>query len=84
MALTIASMVKGTPTQNESKLGQLADTEKISGKVTAGFAYVVQTVLIRFRVAGRTEQSTQELRVTMVVSPGGRRLANRTPTRGFP
>ena len=58
MALTIASMVKGTPTQNESKLRQLADTEKISGKITADFAYVVQTELIRFRVASRTEQST--------------------------
>src|SRR5918996_1254968 len=41
-------------------------TEKISGMVGADFAYIVQTELIRFRVAGRTDQSTQELRVTMV------------------
>jgi ketosteroid isomerase-like protein len=41
-------------------------TEKISGMVAADFAYTVQTELIRFHVAGRTEQSAQELRVTMV------------------
>lgn len=40
--------------------------EEISGTVGADFAYTVQTELIRFRVPGRTEQSTLELRVTMV------------------
>lgn len=40
--------------------------EKITGRIGADFAYVVQTELIRFRVAGRTDQSIQKLRVTMV------------------
>lgn len=34
--------------------------------VAADFAYIVQTELIHFRVPGRTEPSTLELRVTMV------------------
>ena len=41
-------------------------TEAISGRVSADFAYIVQKELIRFCVAGRTERSTLELRVTMV------------------
>lgn len=40
--------------------------EEISGTVGTDFAYIVQTELIRSRLAGRTEQSTLELRVTMV------------------
>lgn len=40
--------------------------EKINGTVTADFAYLVQKELIRFRVAGRAEHSTQEFRATMV------------------
>ena len=39
---------------------------EISGAVTGDFAYIVQTEVIRSRLAGRTEQSKQELRVTMV------------------
>ena len=41
-------------------------TETISGMVGADIAYSVQKELIRFCVAGRTERSTLELRVTMV------------------
>ena len=40
--------------------------EEISGMVGADFAYLVQTEVIRSRVAGQTEPSTQELRATMV------------------
>ena len=39
---------------------------EVSGTVGADFAYIVQTELIRSRLAGRAEQSSQELRVTMV------------------
>lgn len=40
--------------------------QEISGAVDADFAYLVQTELIRSRLANRTEQSNLELRVTMV------------------
>ena len=40
--------------------------KEISGAVTTDFAYIVQTEVIRSRLPGRTEQSSQELRVTMV------------------
>ena len=40
--------------------------EEIKSAVGADFAYIVQTEHIRFRVPGRTEQSTLDLRVTMV------------------
>ena len=40
--------------------------EEISSGVGADFAYIVQTEHIRFRVPGRTEPSTLDLRVTMV------------------
>jgi len=40
--------------------------EEIRSSVGAEFAYLVQTEHIRFRVPGRTEQSTLDLRVTMV------------------
>ena len=40
--------------------------EEIRSAVGAVFAYIVQTEHIRFRVPGRTEESTLELRVTMV------------------
>jgi ketosteroid isomerase-like protein len=40
--------------------------EEIRSAVGTDFAYLVQTEHIRFRVPGRTEQSTLELRVTMV------------------
>ena len=43
-------------------------TEKISGMVGADFAYLVQKELIKFRVAGRSDDSTLELRVTMIFS----------------
>jgi hypothetical protein len=39
---------------------------EVSGMVGADFAYIVQTELIRSRLAGRAEQSNLELRVTMV------------------
>lgn len=39
---------------------------EVSGTVGADFAYIVQTELIRSRLAGGTEQSHLELRVTMV------------------
>jgi len=39
---------------------------EVSGTVGADFGYIVQTELIRSRLAGRTEQSNLELRVTMV------------------
>jgi ketosteroid isomerase-like protein len=40
--------------------------EEISGTVGSEFAYIVQAEIIRFRVPGRTEESRQELRATMV------------------
>ena len=40
--------------------------EEIRSAVGAEFAYLVQTEHIRFRVPGRTEESTLDLRVTMV------------------
>ena len=40
--------------------------KEISGTVTTDFAYIVQTELICSRLAGRTDQTRQELRVTMV------------------
>ena len=40
--------------------------EEIKSAVGADFAYIVQTEQIRFRVPGRTEHSTLDLRVTMV------------------
>ena len=40
--------------------------EEIRSAVGADFAYIVQTEQIRFRVPGRTEESTLDLRVTMV------------------
>ena len=39
---------------------------KLDRAVGADFAYLVQTEQIRFRVPGRTEESTLDLRVTMV------------------
>jgi SnoaL-like domain len=41
-------------------------SEEIRSTVGADFAYIVQTERIRFRVPGRAEQSTLDLRVTMV------------------
>jgi ketosteroid isomerase-like protein len=40
--------------------------DEIRSAVGTDFAYLVQTEQIRFRVPGRTEQSTLDLRVTMV------------------
>ena len=40
--------------------------EEISSMVGDEFAYLVQSEVIRSRVAGQTEPSTQELRATMV------------------
>ena len=40
--------------------------EEVKSAVGADFAYIVQTEHIRFRVPGRTEESTLDLRVTMV------------------
>jgi hypothetical protein len=40
--------------------------EEIRSAVGTDFAYIVQTEQIRFRVPGRTQKSTLELRVTMV------------------
>lgn len=40
--------------------------EEIKSAVGADFAYIVQTEQIRFRVPGRTQESTLDLRVTMV------------------
>ena len=40
--------------------------EEIRSTVGDDFAYIVQKEVIRFRIAGRIELSTQELRVTMV------------------
>jgi hypothetical protein len=40
--------------------------EEISGTVGSDFAYIVQKEVICFRVPGRTEESHQELRGTMV------------------
>ncbi len=41
-------------------------SEEIRSTVGDDFAYIVQKEVIRFRIAGRIELSTQELRVTMV------------------
>ncbi len=41
-------------------------SEEIKSTVGDDFAYIVQKEVIRFRIAGRIELSTQELRVTMV------------------
>jgi ketosteroid isomerase-like protein len=53
--------------------------EEIRSMVGAEFAYIVQTEQIRFRVPGRTEQSTLELRATMVFrrEPDGWRIVHR-------
>jgi ketosteroid isomerase-like protein len=53
--------------------------EEIRSMVGADFAYIVQTEQIRFRVPGRTEQSTLELRATMVFrrEPDGWRIVHR-------
>ena len=40
--------------------------EEIRSAIGTDFAYIVQTEHIRFRVPGRMEQSTLDLRVTMV------------------
>ena len=40
--------------------------EEIRSAVGTHFAYIVQTEHIQFRVPGRTEESTLDLRVTMV------------------
>ena len=40
--------------------------EEIRSAVETDFAYIVQTEHIQFRVPGRTEESTLDLRVTMV------------------
>jgi ketosteroid isomerase-like protein len=40
--------------------------EEVRSAVGADFAYLVQTEHIRFRVPGKSEQSTLDLRVTMV------------------
>jgi ketosteroid isomerase-like protein len=47
--------------------------------VGAEFAYLVQKELIKFRVAGRPDDSTLELRVTMIFrrAPEGWRIAHR-------
>ena len=52
---------------------------EISGAVTGDFAYIVQTEVILSRLAGRTGQSKQELRVTMVFrrEPDGWRIVHR-------
>ncbi len=41
-------------------------SEEIRSTVGDDFAYIVQKEVVRFRIAGRIELSTQELRVTMV------------------
>jgi ketosteroid isomerase-like protein len=53
--------------------------EEISRIVGVDFAYIVQTEVIRSRVAGQTELSTQELRATMVFrrEPDGWRIVHR-------
>jgi len=53
--------------------------EEIRSMVGADFAYIVQTEQIRFRVPGRTEQSTLELRVTKLFrrEPDGWRIVHR-------
>jgi ketosteroid isomerase-like protein len=53
--------------------------EEVSATIGADFAYIVQTELIHSRLAGRTEQSSQELRVTMVFrrEADGWRIAHR-------
>jgi SnoaL-like domain len=54
-------------------------SEEIRSTVGADFAYIVQTEQIRFRVPGRTEQSTVNFRVTMVFrhEPDGWRIVHR-------
>ena len=53
--------------------------EEIRCTVGPDFAYLVQTEHIRFRVPGRTEESTLDLRVTMVFHRGadGWRIVHR-------
>jgi ketosteroid isomerase-like protein len=53
--------------------------EQISQAVGSDFAYIVQKEVIRFRVPGRTEESRQELRATMVFrrEPDGWRILHR-------
>src|SRR5215468_2316570 len=53
--------------------------EEIKSAVGAEFAYSVQSEHIRFRVPGRTEASTLDLRVTMVFrrEPDGWRIVHR-------
>jgi ketosteroid isomerase-like protein len=41
--------------------------EEMSRVVTADFAYLVQIEVIRFRLPGKSDYSTQELRATMVL-----------------
>ena len=52
---------------------------EVSGTVGADFAYLVQNEIIEARVAGRSERSKQELRVTMVFrhEAGGWRIVHR-------
>src|SRR5262245_25254327 len=52
---------------------------EIKSAVGAEFAYLVQTEHIRFRVPGRTDPSTLDLRVTMVFrrEPDGWRIVHR-------
>jgi SnoaL-like protein len=54
-------------------------SEEIRSTVRADFAYIVQTEQIRFRVPGRSEQSTVDFRVTMVFrrDPEGWRIVHR-------
>ena len=53
--------------------------EEIRSTVGTDFAYLVQTEHIRFRVPGRTDPSTLDLRVTMVFrrEPDGWRIVHR-------
>jgi len=53
--------------------------EEIRSTVGGDFAYIVQTEQIRFRVPGRSEQSTVDFRVTMVFrhEPEGWRIIHR-------
>jgi hypothetical protein len=53
--------------------------EEIRSAVGTDFAYLVQTEHIRFRVPGRTDPSTLDLRVTMVFrrEPDGWRIVHR-------
>jgi hypothetical protein len=54
-------------------------SEEIRSTVGADFAYIVQIEQIRFRVPGRSEQSTVHFRVTMVFrhEPEGWRIIHR-------